>query len=102
MSTCIQLNLKHLRESKGFSKTRMAELVGKSDYVIHSYESGKIIPPVPVLEKYATIFKVPLGQIVDSDLFERGETTQLNEQQPVYSKGRLIQQRSDLKNILNK
>lgn len=68
MSNYIPQNLKHLRESRNFSKTEVSNKIGKVLSVIGSYESGKTQPPVDVLSKYAELFGVSVGDIIDKDL----------------------------------
>lgn len=64
----IYLNVKHLREKNNYTKTKMADLIGKSSSLIGNYENDTALPPVPVLQKYAEVFGVSIGDLIDRDL----------------------------------
>lgn len=68
----IHKNIKHLRESRGQSKTWLAKQVGKVSQSISDYESGKSTPPIHVVEQLSEIFKVPVGRLISADLSNQG------------------------------
>ena len=59
--------MKDLRHSRGWSLD--AAVVNMEDVTtkqsLNSYESGKIDPPVKVLEKMAQVYNVPIAWITD-------------------------------------
>lgn len=70
----ISLNFKYLREKKNWTKTKIAEEIGKSSSLIGNYENGTVIPPVPVLQSYSKIFGVSVGDLVEVDLTKENKT----------------------------
>jgi len=63
----IQINLKKLREHKGISQYRLAEMMGVSQSTVGMWESGKNKPEHQNLEKLCKIFDVSMGTLLDSD-----------------------------------
>jgi transcriptional regulator with XRE-family HTH domain len=73
MVTRISLNVKYLRENKKLSKSVVAKELGKKSQSIADYESGKSTPPALVLQEYADLFDVYVGDILGQDMW-KGET----------------------------
>jgi transcriptional regulator with XRE-family HTH domain len=69
METRIQKNLRHLRESKNRTKSWVAEQLGKKDATIGDYERGRATPPLKVLQQYADLFQIYIGDLVGRDLW---------------------------------
>lgn len=56
--------LKELREQKGWSQGDLAEKLGVKRTSVANYEQGISFPPLPALEKLATLFGVSLDGLV--------------------------------------
>jgi putative transcriptional regulator len=54
--TLAKNKLKELREKKGFTQEKLAELTGVSRQTIISIESGKYVPSLELALKFAKIF----------------------------------------------
>jgi len=50
-------NLKEMREKKGFTQEKLAELTGVSRQTIISIESGRYVPSLELALKFGKIFK---------------------------------------------
>jgi Zn-dependent peptidase ImmA (M78 family)/DNA-binding XRE family transcriptional regulator len=61
----ISLNLRRLRQAKGFSQERLAEKSGLSRAAYRNIESGKSEPRISSLQAIATALKVPIQQLVE-------------------------------------
>ncbi len=62
-------NIKLLRKNAKFTQLELAEAIGlKSNTIIGKYEDGKATPPIETLEQIATLFKVPLVDLMFTDL----------------------------------
>lgn len=57
-------NLKNIRKEKKLSQKALGELIGKKEITIRNYESGKIMPPLKVIEEIAEKLNVPVSQIL--------------------------------------
>lgn len=57
-------NLKNIRKEKKLSQKALGELIGKKEITIRNYESGKITPPIKVIEEIAEKLNVPVSQIL--------------------------------------
>ena len=66
--TMLRINLRNLREKKGYTQTRMAKLlgIGRSTYI--SYEKGKSEPSASVLLKIAHYHEVSVDGLLTKDL----------------------------------
>ncbi len=55
--------IKKIRDKKGMSQERFGEKIGVSGKTISAYETGKVIPPIKILEKitavYGTYIQIP-------------------------------------------
>ena len=57
-------NLKSIRKEKKLSQKALGELIGKKEITIRNYESGKITPPIKVIEEIAEKLDIPLSRIL--------------------------------------
>ncbi len=56
--------IKKVRVKHKLTQAQFGELVGKSATTIHSYETGKILPPFEVIVKIASLFDVTIGDLL--------------------------------------
>jgi len=56
-------NLKEMREKKGFTQEKLAELTDVSRQTIISIESGRYVPSLELALKFAKIFKCNVEDI---------------------------------------
>ena len=63
----INNKIKKLRESKNLSKERFGKKLGLSGKTISSYETGRCIPPLYILDKISSVYK--------AEMFEAYEDT---------------------------
>ncbi len=56
-------NLKEMREKKGFTQEKLAELAEVSRQTIISIESGKYVPSLELALKFGKIFKCKIEDI---------------------------------------
>jgi transcriptional regulator with XRE-family HTH domain len=89
----IHQNLKHLREKKKWSKSFVAERLGKTSSSIIDYEKGKATPPASVIQEYADLFGVYVGDIVGQDMW-KGETRPPSEDGVVKELERSVREKS--------
>ena len=57
-------NLKKLRQERGISQQRLADLIGASRQSIHQYENHSIEPDIAVLSRMADQFNTSIDFIV--------------------------------------
>ena len=69
MNRRISKNLNYLRQRDNRTKLWVAERISKSNSVVANYESGKVSPPLPVIQQYADLFGVHVGDLVGKDLW---------------------------------
>lgn len=62
-----RLNLRQIREAKGFTQKSLAEKVGLNDQAIREYEAGRRFPPVETLGQIATELGINVSQLFESD-----------------------------------
>ncbi|MFX0539238.1 helix-turn-helix transcriptional regulator [Ornithinimicrobium sp. Y1847] len=55
--------LRHLRDERGWSQSRLAEELGVSRQTINAIETGKFDPSLPLALKVAHLFERPVEQI---------------------------------------
>lgn len=97
MGTRISKNLNYLRQKGNRTKLWVAEQLSKSNSVIANYENGKANPPLPVIEQYAKLFNVYIGDLVGKDLWlEQGSGMMGNEPRAVSDNGRYQQRVEEL------
>ena len=58
-------NLKNIRKEKKLSQKAFGELIGKKEITIRNYESGKIMPPLKVIENISNKLNVPIYELID-------------------------------------
>lgn len=58
------MNIKRLRKSKGWTQTQLADILGTSQKVITSYETGAKKPPVNRLPDLAAVFGVTIEEVI--------------------------------------
>ena len=91
----ISKNLRYLRESLGKSKSWVGREIGRSSTVVADYEAGKVSPPVEILMKYAELFEVKPGDLIDRDLETEGPSEKLSEQSSRTNRSR-VEREKDL------
>ena len=57
-------NIRILREEKGLSRERFAELIGRCSRIIYEYEDGFKIPSLATLVKIAKVFEVSIDDLL--------------------------------------
>lgn len=60
----INETLKQLRLDRGMTQEQVAERVGLTRQAVSSYESGRTLPGVDILERLATVYEVELTDII--------------------------------------
>lgn len=58
-------NLKNIRKEKKLSQKALGELIEKKEITIRNYESGKIMPPLKVIENISNKLNVPIYELID-------------------------------------
>jgi transcriptional regulator with XRE-family HTH domain len=64
----ISMNIKHLRQLKGWSQLQLANELDIPRARIGSYEEGRCDPPIDVLVKVSSLFHIAIDAIVKCDL----------------------------------
>jgi len=60
----IHENIRALRKSKGWTQTELAEILGTSQKVITSYETGIKKPPIQRLPDIAAVFDISIEELL--------------------------------------
>ncbi|OFX18058.1 MAG: hypothetical protein A2033_19485 [Bacteroidetes bacterium GWA2_31_9] len=63
----ISINIKYLRKQQGLTQEELARKAGIKRSLIGSYEEGRAVPKMPVLQKIAHIFNVNIDSLVSKD-----------------------------------
>lgn len=63
-TTDIKFTLKTIRELRGFSQSKAAEMLGISTDTLSNYERGKSYPDIPTLRKIEKIYEVRYDQLI--------------------------------------
>lgn len=77
MEEKIRANIKKFREEAGLTQKALADLIGKSESAIQSYESGKTDIPLSGLVAILKALKISLADL------ERGSRNDVQEDKPV-------------------
>lgn len=56
----IGIKIKKIRDSLNLSQSRFGKKVGLSGKTVSAYETGKVKPPIKVIEKISTEYNLPL------------------------------------------
>ena len=59
--------IKQLRESNGFTQQQLADYLGIGRVTLTHYETGQRKPPLPLLEKLATLYGLELADLLSPD-----------------------------------
>ena len=81
--------IKIARKKKQITQEHLARAVGVSDKSVSAYESGRVQPPLEVLEKIARSTQLPISYFVDTS----ANTTiieKLNEVQQIFEEIKLL------------
>lgn len=78
MSEYFRKNLKYLREKKGLSQGKLAEMIKKDRSSITYWELGKSEPSIENVLKICEVLKVPIFDMTGKDLTKE-EITEINE-----------------------
>lgn len=62
-------NLRVIRTCKGLSQKELAEMIGRTPYMIFMYENGKTFPRRPILNKLAEILNVSVDELLNEEIF---------------------------------
>ncbi len=92
-------NIRFLRKNKKITQDELAKKVGVNRAVIGSYEEGRAIPKLPVLQRVANYFGLSIDEIVNAELWEKDD---YGNQQTFDFKGEKIRVISILVNPENK
>lgn len=72
----IRENIRRLRKARRLSQTELAEEIGVSTAAISAYETGRIVPPLDIIQKLAEFFSVPIVEVTgDKREYYLNETT---------------------------
>lgn len=71
----IHMNIKRLRKSKGWTQTQLANILGTSQKVITSYETGAKKPPINRLPEFATVFGVTIEEVIGKKPLSLNDST---------------------------
>lgn len=56
--------LKELRKSKGFSQSKLAEMVGRKQQTIGTYEEGRSVPELDLLNEIADVLEISIDDLL--------------------------------------
>ncbi len=57
--------IRRVRLKNKLTQAEFAEIIGKSAATVYAYENNTIVPPFRVLQTIASIFHVPVGELMD-------------------------------------
>ena len=63
-TTDVRFTLKTIREVRGISQSKAAEMLGISTDTLSNYERGKSYPDIPVLRKIEEVYEVRYDQLI--------------------------------------
>lgn len=102
----LPLNIKHLRSKKNLTQSRVEQMIGLKRGNLHAYESGKNIPPLPVVIELSILFQVSIDELINSDLTAVNETAEPEvkylTKQHLYNFHELVQKVHELDAIVRK
>lgn len=75
--------LKSLREEKGMTQERLAEMVGVSNRTVSRWENGKNIPDLSILLQMSDFFEVQLSEIVAGKRESEGDNVEEKEKMAI-------------------
>lgn len=64
LGNALRLQLRVLRDQRGWTQAELAKRIGVTRTMIANYEQGAALPPLPVLDKIAQAFEVSLDTLV--------------------------------------
>src|ERR1035437_9209379 len=67
MDNTLGINLKHLRKSKGLTQDKLADKIGINRAMVGSYEEGRAIPKISVIQDIAHYFNISIDQLINTD-----------------------------------
>jgi transcriptional regulator with XRE-family HTH domain len=73
MSDYIGSNLKHLRKKFGMTQDQLATQLGVNRPAVGSYEEGRAVPKISIIQSMAKLFRITLDQLINSDLSREDE-----------------------------
>lgn len=59
-----KMTLKMIRELRGYTQKKAADLIGVSTDTLANYEKGKSYPDVPILRKIEKVYCIPYNRII--------------------------------------
>jgi len=66
----VSQNIRYLRKNKGLTQEDLAEKLGVNRAMIGSYEEGRAIPKLSVLQDFAYFFSISIDLLINSNLSE--------------------------------
>ena len=67
MDNALGVNLKHLRKARGLTQDQFADKIGINRAMVGSYEEGRAIPKISVIQDIAHYFNISIDQLVNSE-----------------------------------
>lgn len=67
--------IRKFRQEQGLTQKQLAELTGMYESQIRKYETGKVFPKIQTLQKIATVFKIPVGELYADSTIELDRLT---------------------------
>ena len=64
LSTTIPANIRKAREAKGWSKSELGRQIGSGYLLVHLVETGKQMPTLPTLERFAAALGLPVSDLI--------------------------------------
>ncbi len=71
----LSINIRYLRRSKGLTQEDLAIKLGVNRAMIGSYEEGRAVPKLSVLQLVAHIFQVSVDDLIGIDLSQKEESS---------------------------
>lgn len=62
------MGIKELRQARGWTQVALGARVGLTQASVSAHETGKALPDVDTLRRYAAVFEVPVDEILRSGL----------------------------------
>ncbi|MDP4210182.1 MAG: LexA family transcriptional regulator [Bacteroidota bacterium] len=68
MNNLIASNIRHLRKVKGLTQDQLADKIGVNRAMIGSYEEGRAVPKLPVMQNISHYFGISIDLLINNDL----------------------------------
>jgi transcriptional regulator with XRE-family HTH domain len=87
MENVFSSNIKYLRKSKGLTQDQFADKIGVNRAMIGSYEEGRALPKLSVMQDIAHYFSISIDDLINKDL---SATAKNEEEETVDIKGNTL------------